>query len=850
MFCAGEPPYFLRHHDSSNTDMSELSRMGVPGTQGYIKPRIVHRGTNSSDSGEYRSVIDDLTIENRKLKERLRQYEGSSSSPHLDKDRLFEVKIHGLPAKKRRELEETLRAFASSINNHSNPANVKTNSRKFHHHVSGGSSHQPSSLSTSKSRPIDSAYASMSTSGPTSLSASNNAVLEVDHEHRRKEVKDGIVNSFLDEIPDGLLPKRSTAMTERQKKKAVVRRLEQLFIGKKEIGEHAHPLQQQEVSKSATRADRAADGLSSIEGLREANILPYEMEADSQQARVVADDSSQERLPSDSTTTYDSADTSPDQRPTRPLDLDPDRAQIPSDNVEYIRHLGLSTPNFSKTDSNDPATDADGWIYLNLLVNMAQLHIINVTPDFVRSAVADVSENFQLSRDGQKVRWRGGTRETRLSSDSGNSSAANRSPQDSDSSNEGNRKRRKIDVGKFASAPVDGRKTGVPSGNATSNLFHYKPLFHHRGSSDEELTSFDESDSPFERMEIENDFDNSSRTPHFRSHDSRSSYGKRSEQGPIVFYSGAQFCTDLSGDRGNINTPIHVTGVGKDGYSNHTQDALGCETGKRPQPERTSSGSALPYRPFKRPSKLPNSEGSKDVRRSTTPELLSDEAADVDFSPGWSSERTSEKQALQSFTASGLGGTQPADHFAAKVETRRTILDHKTRAKLSRFSAPSSTFKRFLHRIPEAFLKTFADPRVASSPDGISASLAELDALRSPSPQISSDELPVKIEMVSAQFCRLDPSPLPAPSGYYAATTSSEDDSTCSSSSSGESLLNKRRSLAPRFRSFSSSPDQYDAQQIQQYTKEIEMVDEEDEDEDDEDEDEENDDEDDDDEME
>jgi hypothetical protein len=51
-------------------------------------------------------VIDDLTIQNRKLKERLRKYEAKYSA-HLEKDKLFEVTIHGLPAKKKRELEET-----------------------------------------------------------------------------------------------------------------------------------------------------------------------------------------------------------------------------------------------------------------------------------------------------------------------------------------------------------------------------------------------------------------------------------------------------------------------------------------------------------------------------------------------------------------------------------------------------------------------------------------------------------------------------------------------------------------------------------------------------------------------
>lgn len=799
-----EPPYFLPQEDSPNST-SEFDKNGhYYHADRLLAPRIVQAATNGSSTDEYRSVIDDLTIENQKLKERLRKLEGSSrSTPHLEKDRLFEVKFHGLPLKKRRELEETLRVFAASIDTDASTEthSIRVPAKNTRHPKSGEGSHNPSSTSTSNSRPVDSAYASMSTSGPTSTSTSNR--VEQKCESQTSNAKEEKVKSFLHNIPKGLLPNHSMVMTERQKKKAVVRRLEQLFTGKIAVtfNENSQPMQQQEVSKSATRADRAADGLSSVEGIREAHILPYEMDVDLSRRRgPLADDSSRETHTSDDSPD----DASLDQRPTRPLDLDPDRAQIPSDNVDYIRHLGLSTPQLSKEESHDssPASTGD-WLPLNLLMSMAQLHIINVTPDFVRSALQDVSEMFQLSRDGQNIRWRGGTEGTRLSSDSGASSSRNGSPQDSDSFDEAERKRRKVGGGRFAAAPF---QISDPSGRSgVTSSFHYKPLFYHKGSSSEGLSSIDESDSPVERgVGYGSDLATSSRFRRVESHNSSpSSRAKRQGgEGPIIFYSGAPFCTDLSRERGNTTTPRHITGVGKDGFSNHTEDALGYTPRKRPHPStRTSSGSSIPFRPFKEFSRDPKLLQTEE-NRSKTPEVLTGSTGDLDFTLDWSSDQSSLDKPLRKLTASGLGGTRPADHFAAKVETRRTILDSSTRAKLSRFSAPGRSRRKFLHAIPKPILDIFQEPQRRESAESISSGLASLNAFGTP-PTNSELELPVKIELISAQFSHLEPSPLPAPSGYYAETSTSGDDSDQDSSFSSESRLRKESSVMYRARSFS-----------------------------------------------
>ena len=47
-------------------------------------------------------------------------------------------------------------------------------------------------------------------------------------------------------------------------------------------------------------------------------------------------------------------------------------------------------------------------MFLTLLSGLAQLHTLNVTPDFVRRAIRKFSKRFELSKDGLKVRWTGG----------------------------------------------------------------------------------------------------------------------------------------------------------------------------------------------------------------------------------------------------------------------------------------------------------------------------------------------------------------------------------------------------------------------------------------------------------
>ncbi|KUJ14624.1 uncharacterized protein LY89DRAFT_539687, partial [Mollisia scopiformis] len=801
---ADDPPYFVPH-TSSSTSNNDVPISGVP------RRYLLHGGramTQASSADDFRSVIDDLTIENKKLKERLRRYE-RSQPPQLEKDKMFELKIHGLPPRRRRELEDVLRQFASSIDESADEDAKPARNRRYPPFASlkpqtssstTNPKHTPSS-STSNSRPNDSAYASMSISGPTSTSTLN--LVPEKKGSQPRVAREQNIQSFLHNIPEGLLPKHSPVMTERQKKKIVVQRLEQLFTGKRgaKAGQNSQPLQQQEVSNSAARADQAARiGPLEEEGSREAHILGMEIDFEpGKPSKLLADSSSGSRILTDSSDEQSPERSSPKQRPTRPLDLDPDRAQIPSENVEYIRHLGLSTPRLITENSADVAVDAEGWIYLNLLVNMAQLHIINVTPEFVRSAVSDVSEKFQISPDGKKVRWRGGSDGTRMSSDSGESSVRNRSPQESIDGHSC-RKRRKVEVGKFASAPIEVDEPCMPlESSDPSSSFHYKPLFRHQNSSSGGMISTDESDSSFGSGPEMDGALKRGRGAHAWSGVSHSigSKRRRRDDGPMVFYNGAKFCTDLSGDRGNILTPLHVFGIGKDGYSNQAQAALGSTVQKStPGFTRTTSGSMLPYRPFKDYSKG-NDPFQTEENRPKTPELFDDESEDEQFvlknPPGSSS------NALQEFEASGLGGVQPSDHFAVHVQTRRGKLDEASHPKLSRFSrlsSPGKAPRKFLHGISKKSIESFQE---ASPEEAITDRLAMWPGFSSPprKTDVAADVDVVQTEILSAKYVQLPPSQLPPPVGWVATMDSQDEDdddtdsSNASSSSAGISHLRR-----------------------------------------------------------
>ena len=201
-FVDNDPPFLMRNSSSLETppDVWQPER-NFPLEHGPgslpLHASLLQLGTAGSGTEEFRSVIDDLTIENRKLKRRLKKYEKIHDS-YLKDDKLFEVRIHGLPADRKRELEETLRKFTSGLESNRESAFPRGYASQMPMLRGGKVASSHRSLQNT-----DSAYASMPASGQESLPQAGTDQNLTPSQHlaaRRQNIHD-----YLHDIPEDLL---------------------------------------------------------------------------------------------------------------------------------------------------------------------------------------------------------------------------------------------------------------------------------------------------------------------------------------------------------------------------------------------------------------------------------------------------------------------------------------------------------------------------------------------------------------------------------------------------------------------------------------------------------------------
>lgn len=618
-------------------------------------------------------MIDDLTVRNNKMRQKLKRYEKLHCS-HLRKEILFEVRMHGLQSRWKRDLVQTLRSFASTMEGASNrPTTTTVPPRTSLGPNPGEFSDKPSWPSDSYHKHVDSAYASISASGQTQISqiAHNDGKSQERHVETI-ETHRVHFDPCLHDAQQAVSLRKLRFISAEAKQKLIVRRLEDLFTDRlASTTADKVPLQQQVVSYSAasgdTKASEPGENSVEMEGAREARILtacaglPTEGPVDDQAGTMGRDENDFDDLMGGDTGA-DSPGKS-EQRPTRRVDLDIRHAQAPEETMKYIRHLG---PYCSSS-----------WIYLNLLSSMAQLHFFNVTPRSIRKAVARFSSKLEISPNGQKLRWKGGTQGTRLSSESGSNAEPRRkcSPEVGDGP-AGERIRTgessPSDAGTWAQSDanclsqVSNYNSSAGPGavprrrpdflrqfNRAAN-FQYKPLLFHAARS--------ESDDDY-------DYDNDSLTsgdgtesmagvepPPKHNMTARSTSKRRgSNGGPIIFYNRANFCIDLSGD-----TSLSCNGDIM--YSPCTKDPVGCHM-----------------------SDLDDDFGSKSSRRPLIQEPLLDDSAmnenenddvsmlDLDLTMEQLEPKTDNVYDGLSpiyMEASGLGGIQPQDNFSINVRVK------------------------------------------------------------------------------------------------------------------------------------------------------------------------------------
>ena len=732
-----------------------------------------------------------MTIQNKMLKKRLRRYEILQCS-HLQDEKLFEVRFHDLPAHKQRELDDFLRGFALSIEKTTEVPTVSSSRQQpssLPDPLPLPSSKKPSSSTTSNSKPVDSAYASMSNSGQTQTSYSHlNDKSTLKKPVPTAQSKQENVKSYLDDMPRGLMPKHSLVMSERSKRKLVVRRLEEIFSGKGAASnEHGQSHQQQEVSQSAAKADRnaleAGGRRARVEGLREARISIFDTDVLTEHMSDASLTSRKESNDEDGSTSRDahaSQDGTPDQRPTRPLDLDQYRAQVPADNIQYIRHLGLASP----TLKTDPYTNtSDGWVYLNLLMNMAQLHTFNVTPEFVRKSIADMSKRLELSLDGRKLRWKGGSEGSKVPSDSDSSMDEDigvllddvhggSKQRRFDGSNPNNLGHDMVadltDVSQYSNT-----KSSANLGGCTklrpifleqvneAPKFCYKPLFYHGTSSEEE------EDYPGDKGTLIGTVADNTRTER-TSNMQRGGRAipvrdTRGENGPIIFYNKARFCTDLSKDTKASQSSKVV-------YSRYSPDPVGSA---RPESSYLNTIKEDPRGPLTEGCILGEQMDVDENSESAVAPLLVYEGT---YSMNDEFSHAAHPICMD---ASGLSGVRPMDHFSIGVEVQNVKTVDPSLHDLSAYTISSLKTNRL-----------FAKP--SSSPASAKFRL-------------------VKSTILSVHTRQLPPSSLPPPSYIYPQASSSEN---TDNNSNQNDLISESHSGRRALPSSTSDADRQSAQPV------------------------------------
>ncbi|KAF3407594.1 Frequency clock protein [Talaromyces pinophilus] len=97
-------------------------------------------GDSERENEELRGIIDDLTLDIKRLKQKLRRYK-ERDPPRLQGDKLFDVRTYGLPRQRKRQLEQILQQFAAEISGSSRlsrerPTRTKSKHLRDNAHIS------------------------------------------------------------------------------------------------------------------------------------------------------------------------------------------------------------------------------------------------------------------------------------------------------------------------------------------------------------------------------------------------------------------------------------------------------------------------------------------------------------------------------------------------------------------------------------------------------------------------------------------------------------------------------------------------------------------------------------------
>ncbi|KAL8798666.1 MAG: hypothetical protein Q9182_006477 [Xanthomendoza sp. 2 TL-2023] len=549
-FVDDDPPFLLQGPSSDEGSIQaipEERRSSRPGQNSQPQPLshslLSQLELGESDPNTFRDIIDDLTVQNKKLKRHLRRYKKYHSTGK-EHDGLFEVRMYNLSPEKKHELQTILQDFASNMYStqpESAPQYAVSESQSLPH----DSIHKPIPPAHRFTENPDSAYASVSATNVTAQTVSapserskmefyNPLQLESERTPYSHHRSPQAPQQDPDETPDT------------SKQELVAKKLEQLFIG----------------------------GPNDL--IKEGLLHPGDFPADVPQLKDIRGNSVK-RLPlpfvGDNVSSSNRNGARPDPVPSDRVEGKGKGIAVPgasihehhlevehtdeSDHLRYLRQLGVASPIAESSSEYSPE-----WLYLNLLINMAELHTLNVTPEYVRQAIRLKSTRLVLSEDGRKVRWHRNILYPGRSSDKTLERApmhdlkSSLAPQQA--GEESNlRPPSSPRVNYFALATRASNHPRVASGKLPLANVDYKPMFVHRRRLP---TKWDRGDNDNRSVESEN----SSSVDEDASTGSGNSRTKADlrKNGPMIFLNHSPFFLDLSADSpdtGSMENPLYAS---------------------------------------------------------------------------------------------------------------------------------------------------------------------------------------------------------------------------------------------------------------------------------------------------
>ncbi|KAL8832977.1 MAG: hypothetical protein Q9170_004613 [Blastenia crenularia] len=737
-----DPPFYLRESplvSGSPNALETEPTSSRPGQSSQIPPLshslLSRLELNENDLDTFREVIDDLTVQNKTLKRRLKKFE-KIRSKGLRHDGLFELRIHNLSLEKKQELEMVLQRFASTVG----PSQARSISNQI-----GSEKSRRTHLPAVRSRPtpsssrytkgLDPAYASVSATGATSRPKLDQSRVPKSQSHNDLRAPAGHApsNATNSGFPD-TDSRGPSIVSDRTKQKLVVKRLEELFLTHNDDrrapkGGDVHLYSANlgsscdDMTQGRFQKDRSNDTATNIllDNSRNAHEL---LQKDNLQHSGTMNLPQLPKLP-------------------RIQSFQADRSH--PDTLRYLRDLGLASP----VAGSELVAD-DEWVYLNLLINLAQLHTLSVTLESVRQAIQNTSTRLALSEDGRKVRWQGDLQPSAVSPEYVHNIALTNQksvlasfecpsspmPPEQTSWNtltiqEQNSSRLLKDPqasGGQSPERAD-RLQALPTRQTPATRLAYKPMFSHKHR---RLRKSDQASSSSS---------NGSRSCSSKHGKAATSSDVLQEttypsSGPLVFFDRDPFFLDLSTDDPNRNRIDHSS------YPNVDSEPLGQGRRSFKPPhviERRQTLSSF--------SKLDNS-GSRQKIESAWQQhpLLRDYGANPTPTP--TNSNPNEANRIP-FEASGIGGIQLDDNFAIDVTTSQQPVPHPPPPSNHRLhnlnpsaATPTKqpTHQRFFQHQPISTDTTFLPPSPLPPPSYVYPALSS-SSEESDDEYISSDDL-------------------------------------------------------------------------------------------------------------